>query len=640
MTTETRPAASAPPAAAGTTDALLGAAVLEALPDAVLIADDERRYVAVNDAACRLLGRSRDEILAMRIDDLAPPEARPWVAAAWDEFLRAGSQESSMAITRPDGSVRHVDYTARAGILPGTHLSVLRDVTPRVETERDLRERLELVLAAQVHEGEVRFQAALDAIPDPMSALVAIREDGEVVDFEVRVVNRAWREWYVPSRQDPIGQRLYDLLPEFRARLSLHLAAMATGRPQRREVEVRGRVFEILSTRFGDGVMVASRDVTARVEAQRALEEGEERYRTLLDELHAVVLVIDEETGGWFVSERARQLLGFAPDQLAAPGFWFTRVEPEDQALVLEAWEGGRLLDAYDFQYRFRRADDQVVWLEARMRAVAVRGRVTRRWYAIVEDVTERRRAEEQLVRSDRLQALARVTAAAAHDFGNVLLGIRMFQGYLLASVPPDDPRHPDVVQIGTALERGQALTQQLLDFARERAPGPAEPVDLGVVLRDLLPMLGRLAGERVTVVLDAEDGIAARMTRGGLEQAVMNLVLNARDAMPEGGTLRLAVRRETVRAGVTPDLPAGRYAVLAVTDTGTGMTPEVEARALEPYFTTKVTGTGIGLSSVYGTVREAGGAVRLETAAGAGTTVVLLLPEAAGGRGPRRGGG
>jgi len=258
---------------------------------------------------------------------------------------------------------------------------------------------------------------------------------------------------------------------------------------------------------------------------------------------------------------------------------------------------------------------------------------------AFIRDITERRNAARQraeldarLRQSERLESLGRLAGGVAHDLNNILAITSNYASFLEERFPPGDPGREDVAQIQRAAERGATFTKQLLTFARRGAVQPTE-LQLGALLGDLRSMLGRTLLENITFDLRvAPDLWSVMADRGQIEQLVLNLVVNAGDAMPDGG--RLVVEANNVEydeetAAQHLDLRPGRYVLLAVTDTGQGMPPEVIARAFEPFFTTKPKGkgTGLGLATVYGVVQQAGGRVSIYSDVGRGTTVRVFLP-------------
>jgi len=251
---------------------------------------------------------------------------------------------------------------------------------------------------------------------------------------------------------------------------------------------------------------------------------------------------------------------------------------------------------------------------------------------ALAAQVTERLEAQYQ--QSQKMEAIGRLAGGVAHDFNNLLTSILGYCELLLEDVAPGDPRSADIKEIQKAGSQAAGLTRQLLAFSRKQIIEPTL-LDLNAVVGDIRAMLGRLIGEDVTVVARLQPNLAAVMAdRSQVEQIVMNLVVNARDAMPAGGTLTIETANvdldehyASTHFAVTP----GPYVVLSVTDTGAGMTPEVQARLFEPFFTTKELGkgTGLGLATVHGIVSRCGGSVGVYSEIGKGTSFKVYLPRA-----------
>jgi PAS domain S-box-containing protein len=242
----------------------------------------------------------------------------------------------------------------------------------------------------------------------------------------------------------------------------------------------------------------------------------------------------------------------------------------------------------------------------------------------IVRDITERRRREASAAEARRLESLGRLAGGVAHDFNNLMGAVLGYGELLHGSMTDDDPRRADVVEVQLAAKRAAGLTQQLLAFARRREVRP-ERVDVSAVLEGMRRLLSTLVGPSVVLQIEAPAGLPqALFDVAQLEQVVMNLAVNARDAMPAGGRLRIAVEARTVHGA--PEL------LLTVSDEGTGMRPEVQAHIFEPFYTTKPSGrgTGLGLATVHGIVYQAGGRIEFESAEGRGTTFRIALPLAA----------
>jgi PAS domain S-box-containing protein len=253
-------------------------------------------------------------------------------------------------------------------------------------------------------------------------------------------------------------------------------------------------------------------------------------------------------------------------------------------------------------------------------------------------DLSERRRAEvtlreteERFRRSQKLEALGRLAGGVAHDFNNLLTVIVSCSEVLLDTLPPEDRLREDAAEIADAAAKAAQLTRQLLAFGR-RQPSHPVPLDVGETVAGMEKMLRRLIGEDVELVVARQPGLVPILADPGrIEQVVLNLVVNARDAMPAGGRISVEATGTVHRAGDGLDLPPGPYVRLAVSDTGTGMTGEVRSHLFEPFFTTKPEGkgTGLGLATVYGIVKQAGGEIRVESEPGRGSRFEVLLPAA-----------
>jgi two-component system cell cycle sensor histidine kinase/response regulator CckA len=313
------------------------------------------------------------------------------------------------------------------------------------------------------------------------------------------------------------------------------------------------------------------------------------------------------------------------PDKPALPPkIDSTQSNPEESNTLIDA--GPSLPPANVEETHTRQDGEKVAVLASRVPLRDVSGAVVG-VLGVYQDVTDRKRLEEQLRQAQKMEAIGRLAGGIAHDFNN-LLTIIVGNTHLLRELPPGAVDAPQLIDdIHDAADRAAALTRQLLTFSR-RHPSRPEVVDLSEIVGGLAGLLRRLLGERISVRTQlASDPIRVRADRGQLEQVVMNLAVNARDAMPGGGTLTIMTSSVTTPAG--PGSLVTRIARLTMSDSGVGMTDEVKARIFEPFFTTKdpSKGTGLGLATVYGIVEQAGGHIEVESAPGAGTTFRIGLP-------------
>ena len=312
----------------------------------------------------------------------------------------------------------------------------------------------------------------------------------------------------------------------------------------------------------------------------------------------------------------------------------FSSFVPEDRAAVKDDFLRAKSAGSVEFERRIRRLNDGALrWVQVKGRTFYVDG-IPGRISGVISDVTERRQVEEQLRQSQKMEAIGQLTGGIAHDFNNLLMVIGGSLDMLDQRVTKEEKVTRYLAAARHAVERGATLNQQLLAFSR-RQDLRAETLCIDDLIRTFANLLDRAVGEAVTVkIQDAPELWCCRTDAHQLETAILNLAINARDAMPQGGTLTLktSVRKLSAQAAVVNGANAGDYVVVSVADTGVGMTPDVVDRVFEPFFTTKEVGkgTGLGLSQVYGFARQSGGFVTIESNPGTGTTVHIHLPQTA----------
>ena len=384
------------------------------------------------------------------------------------------------------------------------------------------------------------------------------------------------------------------------------------------------------------GIIGVGKDATARKQAEEALTKSERLYRLISQASREALWEweLDTDTVVW--SPGAETILGFDPQTLGSTGALRDRVHPDDRQRMEEGLTRA-IADGAMFwseEYRVRKRDGSYA-------SVSDRGYIERdadgrpmRVVGAMADVTARKQAEEHLRRTDRLDAVGRLAGGIAHDLNNMLMSILGSAGFVIRRLPAESPEVSELQRLSLAASRSAKLTQQLLAFARRDMIQP-KSVDLNAIVTEAVHLLRPLLRRTIDLELELAPGLEHVMAdKSRLDQVIVNLVLNARDAMPQGGRVILETR--SVELGPTflerhaqVSITPGRYIMLAVSDTGHGMDRETLSHIFEPFYTTKPVGqgTGLGLATVYGSVKQAGGLVWAYSEPNIGTVIKIYLP-------------
>ena len=547
-------------------------------------------------------------------------------AVAQDSFDRLISRaersvEFQAQWLRKDGRKARVSWTARLVEVDGLEFVIATGV----ETTRGRQ------AAREMAETESRFETLLEVLPDP----VVIHQDGHPV-----FVNRAAIELYGAQSAEemyasPIIERVGPASRQFVAARVTQMLSRGEPVPlaEERHLKFDGTPFdvEVVAARVTyDGrpaVEVVARDITARKEAERALRASEARVRAVFDQSSLGMLLVTRDGQQLESNAAFQRLLGYDKDELAQlriSDYTHPADREASQRLLGDLFEGKN--DGYEISKRYVAKDGREIW--ARVHVSPVRDGTGELEHAVgtVEDITEHRTLEDQLRQASKMEALGRLSSGVAHDFNNLLTVVNGYADLLVLSLKGDE-RVADAVEIRRAGSRATELTAQLLAFGR-RSKRSLEPVDLNGRIGDMVPMFRRLLGEDIEfgVTFDKSLG-AVEADPSQLDQLVMNLVVNGRDAMPGGGSLTLSTR--VLESGAGGRDGNRGWARMEIADTGVGMPPEVLEHIFEPFFTTKGQGkgTGLGLATVYGIVQQMGGHIRVESAIGEGSTFIVELP-------------
>jgi PAS domain S-box-containing protein len=385
---------------------------------------------------------------------------------------------------------------------------------------------------------------------------------------------------------------------------------------------------------------VASEQLTSRAELLQSknaeLRQSELRFRQLVD--HSPDAIIVHRYGRIiFANMVAARVLGVpAPDDLVGRPIrdFVAETEREDAERLLGIGAGPNKPTPLAEGHLIR-ADRTEITVEATAMGVTLDGEPAVQ--AIIRDVTQRRLLEDQFRQSQKMEAVGRLAGGIAHDFNNLLTVIHTYADILMASTPPEDPRHADLAEILHASKSAAGLTRQMLAFSRKQVLDPRR-LDLNEATTSVIAMIKRIIGDHIEVSTTLRTGVNPIWADGGqIEQVLINLAVNARDAMPEGGLLRIETANARLDSGYASyhgqAIPAGDYVLLSVTDTGIGMTEEIQRQIFEPFFTTKDagSGTGLGLSTVYGIVKQSEGYIWVYSEPGQGTAFKIYFPRYAG---------
>jgi len=559
-------------------------------------------------------------------DDREPTEsfARQFIESG-DEFFtmefRMRTKEGGWCWVLSRGKAALRDEAGRVVRMVGTHA----DITPRKDAEA--------ALAAS----EERFRSIVQSSPMGMHLYELLPGDRLVLvdsnDAADRFTGVSTRGLHGRDIEDAFPQLAETEVPD------IYRRAAREGTPWKiRDLEyednrIRG-AFDVHAFQTSPGRMaVLFLDVTDRLRAEKTLQRSEAMYRSYF-RLGLIGLAITTPDRQWVeTNPRLAEMLGYPPEELREKS-WDDLSHPDDLEADRRAFANLVIgdIDEYSMEKRFRRKDGDLVYTDLSVTCIRRDDASPEFVIAHLQDITERKQAEEWLRQSQKMEAVGQLAGGVAHDFNNLLQAIQGYTDVALTQVPAEHPARGNMSEVKRASERAATLTRQLLTFSRQEMLQPAH-LSLNDLIADLMKMLRRVIGEDVELVVNAHAGLWPIFADPGqIEQVVMNLCINARDAMPRGGRLSIDTKNAVLDPEFIREHPwaaEDEYVLLRVSDTGEGIPGALFDRIFEPFFTTKEIGqgTGLGLATVYAIAQRHDGAILVDSAPGQGAVFSLYLP-------------
>lgn len=602
-------------------------ALLNAIPDLMLLQDQEGNFLDYYAGDLSSLAFPSTTLVGKNINEVLSPTLLTVANNYFEEILKTGEPQ----IFEYPFQVNNETLYFECRVVPcGVNrvLSIIRDVTTRRRTE------------AQFNQLQERFSKAFLANPSAIAITTLVQ--GIFVD-----VNPRFLEIFGFEREEVIGRSILDLniLPDSGTRQLIAQTLRTEGRFHNAEIRLRTKSgqlrhtlasMELIELNNKKHVLSMYYDITDRIQAENALRSSEERFRQVIASISDFIYVAQVTPEGYFnnqfVSPKCLDVTGYPPEKfMNEPDFWSALIYAGDRSTAQA--HVARLKQGQDSEaeYRVSTVDGRLIWV--RDNARPEKDSSTHTIYGVISNITERKQLEEQLHQSQKLEAIGRLAGGIAHDFNNILTVIIGNTELLLDRLSNNTPIRKEIEQINKVGNRAASLTSQLLAFSRQQILEPTI-VDLNAIVAEMDKMLRRLIGENIDLITIFDPQLGRiRSDPGQLEQVILNLVVNARDAMPDGGRLII----ETANVNLTENdvrqmmgLQPGPHIRLAVSDTGTGMDDETKAHIFEPFFTTKEQGkgTGLGLATIHGIVAQSGGHITVESTPNHGTTFQVYFPQ------------
>jgi two-component system cell cycle sensor histidine kinase/response regulator CckA len=603
--------------------------IINAIGDPVFVKDNQYRFILANDALCRMIGAEREDVIGKTLGESLPEDQMEHFLAV-DKIVLESGQENlcEEPLTGADGKIltivtrksRYIDEQGNKFLV-----GVIRDITERKHSEESLRR-----LATVVKDSN-------DAIT--------------IQDFEGRITawNRGAELMYGYTEEEALRMSIWDLTPPDKVtELKEVTHRLMEGEKittfETKRIAKDGRVLDVwlTITKLVDdsgkiiGIASTARDVTDRKRSDEVLREQEFKLRSITDTAQDAILMMDDSGRITFWNPAAERIFGYGAQEalgkdlhaLIAPQRYHEDFQ-EAYPGFLNTGEGKSV--GKTSESKALRKDGREIDVELSLASV----RINDRWHAAgtVRDISERKLLEEQYRQAMKMETVGRLAGGVAHDFNNMLTVITGYTDMMLTQLDQHDPLCKDVIEVQNAADRAANLTRQLLAFSRKQILEP-QIINLNSVLADLHKMLHRVIGEDIDLATVPNPELCnIEADPGQIEQVIVNLVVNARDSMPSGGKLTIETQNiylDEDYCRIHTDIKPGDFAMIAVSDNGCGISQEIISKIFEPFFTTKEVGkgTGLGLATVFGIVKQSGGSINVYSEVGKGSSFKIYFPK------------
>ncbi len=595
-----------------------------------LVLREDGAIVEANDRAVGAYGYAREELLRLHVRDLRAPSTVPDVAVQLEEALAGDGVRFLTEHRRRDGSVFPVEVSSRSFRIGGEAYlhSLVRDLTEqrRMEREREAAERA-------LQESESRFRMMADSAP------VLIWMSGP--DKGCSWFNQGWLDFTGRTLAQELGDGwVENVHPEDLARcVDVYVSHFDRREPFTMEYRLRRSdgvyrwIVDSGKPRFeGDGRFAGYIGSAIDITDHKQSEEELRRLAAAVEQTPASIVITDEEGNVRYVNPAFEKTSGYTRGEAVGRKASLVKSGRHPPEFYAELWATIGSGKVWNGRIVNRARDGREYTEDCVIAPVKDAGGAVRNYVAVKRDITSELALQQHLSESQRLDSVALLAGGIAHDFNNLLTVILSCAELLELDAGGEGPNAEVIDEIQVAAGRARDLTRKLLAFARRQVIEPV-PVDLNRMVHDGKRLLRRVLNEDVALRAELQPELwAVRCDPAQVEQILLNLAVNARDAMPNGGRLAFEtanVEVDAARAALFPGMRPGPHVRLVVQDTGVGMPPEVKARAFEPFFTTKPVGkgTGLGLATVHGIVKQSGGFIRVESEPGKGTRFEMLFP-------------